>query len=303
MTNSIEILISKVEFVCLGDAKKFDHELSSNLLRNGIKLTLKYSTKMPEFQLNLLAHIQQSRSALHWGVDKISSHFAELDIKTVLDLEKHLNVMIDLFNYYLHFITSTLCDKRLEVIPFPSAEFPIIPLNWNSPETFETLRGFEIIYRLPHFKGENLKSIEPEDLRNFLLSYIREITRTDEANVSIGYSVRRILNSKTFSIKQVMMIIIDHNLKEFSLRTKLTEQPFIAAYISEENFKRASRNRVNRLISTYRRSESSPKMKKLKVEDVTVTNIRGREELKAAQDKLTAVMKDALQLLHSQKLT
>ena len=303
MTNSIKVLISKVEFACLGDAKNFDHDRSSNFLRNAIKLILKYSTKMPEFELNLLAYIQESQSCLQWGVDKTSSQFAELDNKTVLDLEKHLNVMIDLHNYYLHFITSTLCDKRLEEIPFPSAEFPVVSLDWNSPKTFETLRGFETIYRLPYFKGENLKSIEPEDLRNFFLSYIRETARTDEAIVSIGYSVRRILNSKSFSIRQVMMIIIDHNLKEFSFRAKLKEQPFIAAYISEEDFKRASRNRVNRLISNYRRSELSPTVKKLKVEDVTVTKIRGREELKAAQDKLAAVMKDALQLLHSQKLT
>ena len=295
--------VTMTTFYCLGDAENFNNEHSSLILNESLLKAMEISTQYPNFQFDILSHIQQSQCSFMWGMDKISNNWQDIKSNDAYELSKHLSAMVDIYRYFLDFVVSIFCDERLEKINCPSIEFPRVHINWNSQETFEHLRDLQDLSKLQHFQSEAVQMEGIEDLRNFYIQYVIENIpgKSDQNEIIAG--IRKVLNSDNFEIKDIMLVLINHVFRIFITKSSLSKRPFIQDYINEEEFITKCRNRVNRFLSSYRRLSNSSQPKKLKLVETIGLKPQNppatSNELLSAQQKLQKSLKEAMKLLRS----
>ena len=149
--------ITTISFISLGNAKDFDNNFSVKSLRQGLLFSVENASLCPEFQYEILNFVQQSQCSFMWGLDKVSSNWQSNECKNSNELCKHLNAIVDIYNYFVEFIVDILCAEQLHLLAFPAAEFPEIPIDWNSKDTFEHLRNIQARNRLLNFHCEPIQ--------------------------------------------------------------------------------------------------------------------------------------------------
>ena len=96
-----------------------------------------------------------------------------------------------------------------------------------------------------------------------------------------------------------MLTVVNNAFGRFIALADLRKRPFMASIIDEKLFQSKVRNRVNRLLASYRRVTQSPVPKKLRIEDNILDN-NNRDPLQTAREKLQNAITEAMQLLEPQ---